>query len=38
MLKYLTHKLRTQSINEENNVHEKVSLILWLYLDPYFRG
>lgn len=25
MLKYLTHKLRTQSINDENQVNEKVS-------------
>lgn len=24
MLKYLTHKLRTQSINEDNNLHEKI--------------
>lgn len=25
MIKYLTHKLRTQSINDDNNTNEKVS-------------
>lgn len=30
MLKYLTHKLRTQSINEDNSVQEKVcSFSMW---------
>ncbi|KFB47779.1 hypothetical protein ZHAS_00015851 [Anopheles sinensis] len=27
MLKYLTHKLRTQSINDENHANEKVSVL-----------
>lgn len=30
MLKYLTHKLRTQTINEDNNVHEKVRIEIFL--------
>lgn len=34
MLKYLTHKLRTQSINEDN-VHEKVCMVFLLY---FFYG